>query len=127
MMPIQFKTIPTADTLANAGFYIIFLCFHLISDPQEVKLVKKEHFNGWYNLIPYYGALTVSKLPVQVTLNVIFSTIVFFMVGVPYSHMRFLVFCLIGNVVSLVAEGIGMAIGSIFSIRVSNLIQDSSS
>ncbi|XP_022129072.1 ATP-binding cassette sub-family G member 1 [Pieris rapae] len=85
--------------------------------PQEVKLVKKEHFNGWYNLVPYYAALTVSKLPVQVSLNMIFSTIVFFMVGVPYANDRFLAFCLIGNIVSLVAEGVGMAIGSVFSVR----------
>ncbi|CAK1550583.1 unnamed protein product [Leptosia nina] len=85
--------------------------------PQEVKLVKKEHFNRWYNLIPYYGALTVSKLPVQVSLNIIFCSIVYFMVGVPYAHDRFLTFCLIGNVVSLVSEGVGMAIGSVFSVR----------
>lgn len=85
-------------------------------DPQEVKLVKKEHFNCWYSLTPYYAALTVSKLPVQVTFNIIFSTIVYFMAGVPFSVMRFLAFCLVGNVVSLAAEGMGMAIGSVFNV-----------
>ncbi|CAH0398650.1 unnamed protein product [Chilo suppressalis] len=85
--------------------------------PQEVKLVKKEHFNRWYSLTPYYAALTVSKLPVQVTLNIIFCTIVYFMTGVPFSVPRFIAFCLIGNVVSLVAEGMGMAIGSVFNVR----------
>ncbi|XP_063363293.1 ATP-binding cassette sub-family G member 4 [Cydia amplana] len=85
--------------------------------PQEVKLVKKEHFNRWYSLTPYYAALTVSKLPVQITLNCVFSTIVYFMVGVPFQVTRFIAFCLIGNVVSLVAEGMGMAIGSVFNVR----------
>ncbi|XP_047534711.1 ATP-binding cassette sub-family G member 1 [Vanessa atalanta] len=85
--------------------------------PEEVKLVKKEHFNSWYSLLPYYAALTVSKLPVQVTLNMIFCTIVFFMVGVPFSAARFIVFCIVGNTVSLVSEGLGMAIGSVFSVR----------
>ncbi|CAK1586360.1 unnamed protein product [Parnassius mnemosyne] len=85
--------------------------------PQEVKLVKKEHFNGWYSLSPYYVALTVSKLPVQVTLNIVFCTIVYFMVGVPFGTSRFICFCLIGNVVSLASEGLGMAIGSMFSVR----------
>lgn len=84
--------------------------------PQEVKLVKKEHFNSWYGLLPYYAALTVSKLPVQISLNLIFCTIVFFMVGVPFSIVRFIVFCLIGNVLSMVSEGFGLAIGSVFSI-----------
>ncbi|KAL0822709.1 hypothetical protein ABMA28_004728 [Loxostege sticticalis] len=85
--------------------------------PQEVKLVKKEHFNRWYSLTPYYAALTVSKLPVQVTLNCLFCTIVYFMTGVPFSLSRFIAFCLIGNVVSLVAEGMGLAIGSVFNVR----------
>ncbi|CAG5025148.1 unnamed protein product [Parnassius apollo] len=85
--------------------------------PQEVKLVKKEHFNGWYSLSPYYAALTVSKLPVQVTLNIVFCTIVYFMVGVPFGTSRFICFCLIGNVVSLASEGLGLAIGSMFSVR----------
>ncbi|KAH9644149.1 hypothetical protein HF086_010364 [Spodoptera exigua] len=85
-------------------------------DPQEVKLVKKEHFNCWYSLNPYYAALTVSKLPVQITFNIIFSTIVYFMAGVPFTVMRFFAFCLVGNVVSLAAEGFGMAIGSIFNV-----------
>ncbi|KAM3966141.1 ATP-binding cassette sub-family G member 1 [Aphomia sociella] len=85
--------------------------------PQEVKLVKKEHFNRWYSLTPYYAALTISKLPVQVTLNVIFCTIVYFMTGVPFAPARFIAFCLVGNVVSLVAEGMGLAVGSIFNVR----------
>lgn len=84
-----------------------------------MKLVKKEHFNRWYSLTPYYAALTVSKLPVQVSLNVLFCTIVYFMTGVPFSVPRFIAFCLIGNVVSLVAEGMGLAIGSVFNVRVS--------
>ncbi|XP_073947451.1 ATP-binding cassette sub-family G member 1 isoform X2 [Choristoneura fumiferana] len=85
--------------------------------PQEVKLVKKEHFNRWYSLTPYYAALTVSKLPVQMFLNCLFCTIVYFMVGVPFKAERFIAFCLIGNVVSLVGEGMGMAIGSVFNVR----------
>ncbi|XP_072947730.1 ATP-binding cassette sub-family G member 1 [Epargyreus clarus] len=85
--------------------------------PQEVKLVKKEHFNRWYSLTPYYAALTVSKLPVQVSLNILFCSIVYFMVGIPFTVDRFIAFCLIGNVVSLVSEGIGLAIGSMFSVR----------
>ncbi|KPI91739.1 ATP-binding cassette sub-family G member 4 [Papilio xuthus] len=85
--------------------------------PQEVKLVKKEHFNGWYSLCPYYAALTVSKLPVQVTLNIVFCTIVYFMVGVPFAVTRFICFCLIANIVSLASEGMGMAIGSVFNVQ----------
>ncbi|CAB3259678.1 unnamed protein product [Arctia plantaginis] len=85
--------------------------------PQEVKLVKKEHFNCWYSLTPYYAALTVSKLPIQISFNIMFCTIVYFMAGIPFSTVRFLCFCLVGNVVSLAAEGMGLAIGSVFNVR----------
>lgn len=81
--------------------------------------MKKERFNGWYSLFPYYAAMTVSKLPLQITLNTLFCTVVFFMAGVPFTVVRFIVFCIVGNVVSLVAEGFGLAIGSIFNITVS--------
>lgn len=36
------------------------------TDPGEVKLLKKECFNRWYGLVPYYAALTLSRLPFQV-------------------------------------------------------------
>lgn len=84
--------------------------------PQEVKLVKKEYFNCWYSLTPYYAALTVSKLPVQLFCNILFSTIVYFMAGIPFNVMRFITFCVVGNMVSLVSEGIGLAIGSVFNV-----------
>lgn len=103
------------------GLVIFFAYTHIMVPvlvyPQEVKLVKKEHFNRWYSLTPYYAALTVSKLPVQVTLTVVFCTIVYFMTGVPFTVPRFIAFCLIGNVVSLVSEGMGLAIGSVFNVR----------
>lgn len=35
-------------------------------DPSEVKLLKKECFNRWYSLMPYYTALTLSRIPFQV-------------------------------------------------------------
>lgn len=37
------------------------------TDPGEVKLLKKECFNRWYGLVPYYAALTLSRLPFQVS------------------------------------------------------------
>lgn len=84
--------------------------------PEEVKLVKKEYFNRWYGITPYYAALTVSKLPIQILLNILFCLIVYFMAGLPSEFTRFAIFCLVGNVVSFAAEGLGLAIGSVFNI-----------
>lgn len=37
-----------------------------IAVPSEVQLVKREHFNRWYDLSPYFSALTISNIPGQV-------------------------------------------------------------
>lgn len=84
--------------------------------PNEVKLMKKEYFNRWYALTPFYLAFTISKLPGMIFHSMIFLTCVYFMNGLPAEAYRFFLFCLTGITVSLVAEGMGLAIGSMFSV-----------
>ena len=45
----------------------------ILSFPSELKVVKKECFNRWYSLTPYYLALTIARLPLQVFFNIIFA------------------------------------------------------
>lgn len=82
-------------------------------------MVKKECFNRWYGLTPYYLALTFSRVPIQIVFNVIFSTLVYFLAGLPLEPWRFAMFALIGVIVSFVAEGLGLAIGATFNVTVS--------
>lgn len=51
-------------------------------------------------------------------LNSIFFSLVYWMAGQPCQLWRFGLFCLVGNVASLVAEGLGLLIGSTFNITV---------
>lgn len=88
-------------------------------DPQEVKLVKKECFNKWYSLGPYYLALTLSRIPMQFFFNVLFLTLSYWLPGLPLEWWRFMLFSMVGMIVSLVAEGLGLAIGATFSVTVS--------
>ncbi|XP_016931115.3 ATP-binding cassette subfamily G member 4 [Drosophila suzukii] len=88
----------------------------ILSYPAEVKVVKKETFNRWYTLTPYYMALTVSRLPVQVLLNITFMAVTYYMSGLPQQFWRFCIFVAVGLMISLVAEGMGLAIGATFSI-----------
>ncbi|EDV39371.1 uncharacterized protein Dana_GF25279, isoform B [Drosophila ananassae] len=88
----------------------------ILSYPAEVKVVKKETFNRWYTLTPYYMALTVSRLPVQVLLNITFMAVTYWMSGLPDQLWRFGIFVAVGLMISLVAEGMGLAIGATFSI-----------
>ncbi|KAH8369772.1 hypothetical protein KR093_000968 [Drosophila rubida] len=88
----------------------------ILSYPADVKVVKKETFNRWYSLLPYYLALTISRLPLQVALNVTFMAMTYWMSGLPEQLWRFCIFVAVGLMISLVAEGMGLAIGATFSI-----------
>lgn len=92
----------------------------ILADPEEVKLVKKECFNRWYGITPYYAALTVCRIPLQVLFNFIFLALCYSLPGLPLEWWRFLLFAFVGMVVSLVAEGMGLAIGATFSVTVSS-------
>lgn len=46
--------------------HMLHLFLSIFTDPSEVKLLKKECFNRWYSLMPYYSALTLSRIPFQV-------------------------------------------------------------
>jgi len=37
-----------------------------VSVPLEIQVVKREHFNKWYELRAYYWALTIVNMPIQV-------------------------------------------------------------
>lgn len=99
-------------------FFVVYtqVMVPILSYPSELRVVKKECFNRWYGLTPYYLALTISRLPLQIVFNIIFSSLVYFLSGLPLEPWRFFLFALIGVIVSVVAEGLGLAIGATFNV-----------
>lgn len=47
------------------------------SVPSEIALLRREHFNRWFKLAPYYWALLLGRLPIQIGLVVIYLTITY--------------------------------------------------
>lgn len=51
---------------------IVVLCnngiFRNFSVPLEMESLRREHFNRWYNLIPYYLSIISFEIPFQVEL-----------------------------------------------------------
>ncbi|XP_055378440.1 ATP-binding cassette sub-family G member 1 [Condylostylus longicornis] len=84
----------------------------VLSFPFEVKLVKKEFFNRWYTLPPYYVALNLSRIPFQLLFNMIFLTLTYWMAGLPNQIWRFFIYSGVGIITSFVAEGMGLFIGA---------------
>lgn len=88
----------------------------VITYPYEVKLLKREYFNRWYSLRPYYLALQLSRFPAMIFFSMIFLSVTYFMTGLPLEIDRFLLFSLIGILTSVTAEGMGFFIGSVFNV-----------
>ncbi|XP_014213283.1 ATP-binding cassette sub-family G member 1-like [Copidosoma floridanum] len=113
-----------SKTLFNFGFcftcLIVFLYIPmlpvLLHYPQEVQLVKREYFNRWYDLSPYFCALTVSSIPAQLLLCFLYLSMVYPITNQPMELYRCIMFISTCMVCSLIAESMGLAIASTLSI-----------
>ncbi|XP_033226559.1 ATP-binding cassette sub-family G member 1-like isoform X2 [Belonocnema kinseyi] len=113
-----------SKTLFNFGFcftcLIVFLYVPmlpvLLHFPSEVHLIKREHFNRWYDLSPYFCALTVSSIPAQIILGLIYLSMVYLITGQPLEPYRCAMFFSICLVSALISESMGFAIGSTLNI-----------
>ncbi|CAD6242592.1 GSCOCT00009528001.2-RA-CDS [Cotesia congregata] len=113
-----------SKTLFNFGFClacIIVLLYVpmlpiLLHFPSQVQLVKREHFNRWYDLSPYFCALTVATIPAQLILSTIYLTMVYFISGQPMELYRCAMFFSTCFVCAFIAESMGFAIASTLSI-----------
>uniref|UniRef100_A0A8D8SLS9 ATP-binding cassette sub-family G member 1 n=1 Tax=Cacopsylla melanoneura TaxID=428564 RepID=A0A8D8SLS9_9HEMI len=98
-------------------FHVYTQCMvQVLLFPTEVKLLKKEYFNQWYGLKPYFLALQLSKAPFLIFFSLIFLLIVYFLSGLPVEWERLTLFCTVGILVCFTAEGMGLFIGSVFNV-----------
>ncbi|CAB3255750.1 unnamed protein product [Arctia plantaginis] len=83
--------------------------------PLQVRLLRREYFNRWYGLKPYYAALTFSTLPTMFFFGMVFLATTYLMSGQLLEWDRFVLFSIAGIVISICSEGFGLAIGSAVS------------
>lgn len=99
---------------------VFFMYTHVMSPvllfPLEVRLLKREYFNRWFSLKPYFLAVTVINLPILIFCGILFVLIVFCLSGQPMEFDRFLWFSLVGISVGLASQGLGYTIGATFDI-----------
>ncbi|XP_029159286.1 ATP-binding cassette sub-family G member 1-like [Nylanderia fulva] len=109
--------------LFNFGFcfacLIVFLYIPmlpvLMEFPFEIRIMKREHFNRWYNLSAYYCSFTLISIPVQILLGFIYLSMVYLITGQPLEWHRSSMFFSTCFVCSFIGESIGHNIGSIFN------------
>ncbi|XP_053980636.1 ATP-binding cassette sub-family G member 1-like [Hylaeus volcanicus] len=113
-----------SKTLFNFGFcfacLILFLYVPmlpvLLHFPSEVQLVKREYFNMWYKLSPYYCAFTVMNIPVQVLVSTIYLSMVYIITGQPLELFRCAMFFGVCFICMFIAESMALAIASTLNI-----------
>lgn len=105
-------------TITIAFMYIPLMPV-LLQFPMEVQLLKREHFNRWFRIGPYYMAMTAAKLPMQFFLAFAYITMIYTMSDQPLELNRMLMFYSIALLIALTSESLGILISSRLSLIVS--------
>ncbi|XP_041988564.1 ATP-binding cassette sub-family G member 1-like [Aricia agestis] len=88
----------------------------LLAYPTEVSLIKREYFNRWYGLKPYYAALVVSRTPLTVFFALLFLVIVYPITSQPLEVVRIVMFLTMCIMVALISESMGTLISSTLNV-----------
>lgn len=99
-----------------------FFCCRSIIVPTEVQLLKREHFNRWYRIGPYYLSMIASKLPIQIGLAIFYITMIYTVSNQPLELNRMAMFYSISIMIALTSESLGVLIASRLSLIVSKQV-----
>lgn len=84
--------------------------------PTEIPVIRSELFNKWYSLKVYYCSICIVDLPVSILYCVISNLIIYPMTGQPLELYRFEMWFFVNFLISLVAQSLGLLIGSVVNI-----------
>lgn len=99
-------------------FFNFDVLSNLFSDPLDLPITKREHFNRWYSTGAYYLALFISDVPVIITCCTLYIFLINVLTDQSMDTFRFSNFVFIGTLTSFTAQSFGMFIGSMFDVKV---------
>lgn len=102
-------------------YFISFILFYMLV-PTEKSIILKENFNRWYSVRSYYISTTLIDLPVTIISCLLFSIVIYIMVGWPLEADRFSVFFVVSFLIVFIAQTIGLLIGTVCNVIVSILL-----
>jgi len=91
----------------------VIACFTVINVfPVERIIVLRERAAGTYRTLPYFFAKSVAELPQQIAFPLLFSLIVYWMMGLQNNGVKWVHFTLIVELSSISAVSLGLAISA---------------
>uniref|UniRef100_A0A1B0EWR1 Uncharacterized protein n=2 Tax=Phlebotomus papatasi TaxID=29031 RepID=A0A1B0EWR1_PHLPP len=90
--------------------------------PREIPIVKREHFNGWYSILPYYFSLAIVDLPLHVIAATLYSVVTFWVTDQPMEFQRLIIFTIACNALVVIAHSIGCINGFIFNVQNASIL-----
>lgn len=117
---IHFIYVPMMPLLVKSKCFKFFeiLVFKWILVPLDMKYVKKEYFNKWYNIESYYLALTFSTLPDQLIFGTLYVVIVYILATQPLEVYCMLTFYGTLFLTAAITEAYALIICSFMNVRV---------
>ncbi|KAL2719429.1 ATP-binding cassette sub-family G member 1-like [Vespula squamosa] len=82
--------------------------------PSELKMIKKEQFNNWYQLKTYYFVLLIVNVPIQILFSFTYCSVSYFLIQ-PHELTRFLMFFGIVCLISIIGDSFGLIIGTLLT------------
>ncbi|XP_055314826.1 ATP-binding cassette sub-family G member 1 [Sitodiplosis mosellana] len=96
----------------------------VLSFPLEMETLRREHFNRWYNLIPYYFSIILFEIPFQLFCTFLYVCGSYFLTGnyVAGEPHRFIIFTIMCLLATISAQSWGFFIGSTMPIKIAVFI-----
>ncbi|XP_055684901.1 ATP-binding cassette sub-family G member 4-like [Lutzomyia longipalpis] len=90
--------------------------------PREIPIVKREHFNGWYSILPYYLSLAIVDLPLHVIAATLYSFVTYWVTSQPMELQRVIIFTIACIALVVTAYCIGFTTGFIFNVQNASIL-----
>ncbi|KAI5636161.1 ABC transporter domain-containing protein [Phthorimaea operculella] len=110
------------DSLNCLFFNLLFVMFTAfngvtVSFPQQIPVIRREHFNRWYMTGAYYCSTLVSSLPTLTFCTLSYGILTYWLTGQPHDFTRFIIYCWTLMLVAYVAQCMGLLNGSMFDVK----------
>ncbi|KAG7202357.1 hypothetical protein KM043_018684 [Ampulex compressa] len=117
----------TQSNIACIFFFVLFLFFSNAMPavqifPVEAAVLLQEHANNWYRLSSYYIVKLLSDIPLQIVCPCVFILAAYYLTGQPMECERILKTCLIGVLITILGQSVGMITGTAFNTHIGTFL-----